>query len=525
MRNVVESIFAEYGITPREVTKTKTQLDLCVYIVDKFINHGIKNVILKSPVGSGKSVIGAVVAESLIRLTDKSKQGFLVTPTKYLTNQYKDTFQGYSNVCFAKGAGSYPCNLHTTKTRFHTADHCTVRNASLNGCPNCEYATQERELLNKRIIVTNDHFLSFNEKKTMNGIIGVFDEAHLLPDAFCEMNRYKMTMDMVKEIKTLCDKLSVVYKNIMLDDLRQIRGISNKIDEHAREFVGNNYTVFNKMYYSKLSTLLQTKTLDILCKNIEHVVHNENKTEYSLVLPKQAFNLGFKYNLFMSGTIDEKTFPLTLGLDPSETLYININYKWNKENKKVYYYKDNKNINKKLLDKPEELELLHRRIADIVVCYEDNGLILLPSYKMCEDLYNFLLNYDGVPHNLKVQSKDATAIDLVTELKDSKNMTLLISPSMYEGVDLKDDLCRFIIIPKIPYGYLGDFRVKSLLEDYPSVYANQALTTVIQGTGRGVRNEDDYCDIHILDSNFLKLDWKKYSDEFSLVEYDDVWSA
>ena len=38
----------------------------------------------------------------------------------------------------------------------------------------------------------------------------------------------------------------------------------------------------------------------------------------------------------------------------------------------------------------------------------------------------------------------------------SKKPTVLISPSMEEGVDLKGDKSRFQIICKIPYTYLGD---------------------------------------------------------------------
>jgi ATP-dependent DNA helicase DinG len=34
--------------------------------------------------------------------------------------------------------------------------------------------------------------------------------------------------------------------------------------------------------------------------------------------------------------------------------------------------------------------------------------------------------------------------------------TVLISPSLYMGLDLKDDLTRFQIIIKVPYPYLGD---------------------------------------------------------------------
>ena len=38
----------------------------------------------------------------------------------------------------------------------------------------------------------------------------------------------------------------------------------------------------------------------------------------------------------------------------------------------------------------------------------------------------------------------------------SKNDTILDSPSMSEGVDIKGDLSKFQIISKMPFPYLGD---------------------------------------------------------------------
>ena len=42
----------------------------------------------------------------------------------------------------------------------------------------------------------------------------------------------------------------------------------------------------------------------------------------------------------------------------------------------------------------------------------------------------------------------------------AKNDTVLLSPSMTEGIDLKGDLSRFQVICKVPYPYLGDPIVK-----------------------------------------------------------------
>ena len=46
--------------------------------------------------------------------------------------------------------------------------------------------------------------------------------------------------------------------------------------------------------------------------------------------------------------------------------------------------------------------------------------------------------------------------EVITKHIDSTEPTVLISPSLHLGLDLKDDLSRFQIIVKVPYGNLGD---------------------------------------------------------------------
>ena len=84
---------------------------------------------------------------------------------------------------------------------------------------------------------------------------------------------------------------------------------------------------------------------------------------------------------------------------------------------------------------------------------------------------------------------------------------MLIGPALERGLDLKDDLCRAILIPKVPYGNLGDAQVSARknLPDGQGWYASHTLRTLVQGTGRGMRHEGDWCNTHVLDAQFPKL--------------------
>lgn len=91
------------------------------------------------------------------------------------------------------------------------------------------------------------------------------------------------------------------------------------------------------------------------------------------------------------------------------------------------------------------------------------------------------------------------------ERRNRGEPSVLVSPSMSEGWDGRDDLCRFIIMPKVPFPNLVDERVKLRKEEDPRSYDHAALVAVVQGTGRGVRHETDRCDSWILDSNWRLL--------------------
>lgn len=82
---------------------------------------------------------------------------------------------------------------------------------------------------------------------------------------------------------------------------------------------------------------------------------------------------------------------------------------------------------------------------------------------------------------------------------------ILIGPTLVEGVDLPNDLCRFIIILKVPYPNLKDRYVTEKIKLFPMWYNSTTSNAIIQGIGRGVRNENDYCVTYIMDACFYQL--------------------
>jgi Rad3-related DNA helicase len=79
---------------------------------------------------------------------------------------------------------------------------------------------------------------------------------------------------------------------------------------------------------------------------------------------------------------------------------------------------------------------------------------------------------------------------------------VLISPSLYQGVDLKDDLSRFQVIVKVPYSDLSDRRTQVKMQRDRGWYDWQTALRLVQTYGRSVRGETDSAVTYVLDSNF-----------------------
>ena len=87
----------------------------------------------------------------------------------------------------------------------------------------------------------------------------------------------------------------------------------------------------------------------------------------------------------------------------------------------------------------------------------------------------------------------------------SKLETVLVSPSMINGVDLKDELSRFQVILKVPFPNLVSTKIKRRLDTRPEWYNWKTLVDLLQAYGRSIRNEDDWAETYILDECFDQI--------------------
>ena len=92
--------------------------------------------------------------------------------------------------------------------------------------------------------------------------------------------------------------------------------------------------------------------------------------------------------------------------------------------------------------------------------------------------------------------------EVITEHVNTPKPTVLISPLLHLGLDLKDDLSRFQVIAKVPFPSLGDRWIDEKRKRSGKWYNWQTALKLVQGYGRSIRSKDDWAVTYVLDGMF-----------------------
>ena len=136
-------------------------------------------------------------------------------------------------------------------------------------------------------------------------------------------------------------------------------------------------------------------------------------------------------------------------------------------------------------------------VQDILTHHaEEKGVIHTHTHELTQYIKDNIKDPTG---RLIYREPGTSNEDILEQHKDTDRHTVLISPSLTYGVDLKDELARFQIILKLPYLPLLDKRVKKLFDEDPEWYENKMLNTLVQSCGRATRHGKDWAITYILD--------------------------
>ena len=130
------------------------------------------------------------------------------------------------------------------------------------------------------------------------------------------------------------------------------------------------------------------------------------------------------------------------------------------------------------------------------------GIIHTVSYNNAYTLLRHLKKTPVASRLILPKSEDLLEIRALLEQQDA---TVLVAPTLTEGIDLPDDLCRFILFLKCPWAHLGDAWVKARMEHDYRWYLREAVIATVQGSGRATRHDQDWSVTLLLDGQFSRL--------------------
>jgi len=484
------------------------------FILNNFQNK--RYVILELPTGVGKSAIAITVAKYFDNLEEKS--AWIVTPQRVLQKQYQNDFKWLPTIWSKEhyecpGKDDITCPMGTLINGIYKGKYC-----------DCPYKQDKRMFLGSPISLTNiafflNHVEYSNEISTRKVLI--VDEAHNLESVISDfvsvtLNKYVMEN---LGINWIGDKpIEHVVKWIettLLAHLEKIRsGLEDRIKLFSEDEIINGGQSLKQ--FERIERLIGQLNRCISRFVVDEWVMSINKECDEIVL-RPIFASKYSYNqlfckgekvLLMSGTIlDKNVFCRNVGIPMDDTEFLSLGSPFEKQNRAVIVTNvcslSYKNIDNNL---PKIADVIYKLINS--QHKNEKGIIHCNSYKIA----NYITK--KVRHKNRFIVHDATnRIEMYELHLGTKEPTILVSPSLTEGIDLYDDLSRFQIIVKTPFPYLGDNYITTKMERIPGWYEWETTKTIIQASGRSVRNSTDHCVTYILDSDFTYF-YKKNSNLF-----------
>jgi Rad3-related DNA helicase len=208
-------------------------------------------------------------------------------------------------------------------------------------------------------------------------------------------------------------------------------------------------------------------------------------------------------SLFMSATILSKDYLCrTTGLEPDKVKFIRIEKSDFPVKNRPIRLMNVAWLNANTMS--ESMPYIARTVDNIMSMHRnEKGIIHTTSYSQLQFIKDNI-GKDNVSRLIETGSS-LDRSEVLEKHYSSKKPTVLISPSLHLGVDLKDDFSRFQVIVKVPYPDLTDKRIAKMKERDPKWYTWNTVLRLVQASGRSVRSRDDHATTYILDSSISYL--------------------
>jgi len=502
------------------------QVDAINIAIDAYANKKKRFVIIEAGTGVGKSAIGVTVARYLEEITassnDYSPGAYFLTTQKILQEQYTSDFIAMKSL---KSSSNYQCKYIKKNScaeslrAIRTADkHSGFFKTCMFGCV---YKQAKDEFLKSKESVTN--FPYFLAETTYAGKITprntlVIDEAHNVAEELSRFIEVTVTERFAKQalklqmpvLKTQPQAISWIQDIYAPKLRRHIKHMEEMLEKYVslkdklKEFttIAKQFDLLDK-HACKLRRFLELYDKNNwVCNLVPSDDKSGRKIEFKPIdvapyAEDMLFRSG-KHIIMMSATIlDPDAFCMMLGIDRSQIEFVSLPSPFPIENRPIFFYGIGSMASQKIENTLPKLAIAVKEILDNHAT--EKGVIHCHTFRIAKYLKSSIKSRRLLIHNS--QNRE----EILLKHKRSKTPTVLLSPSMTEGVDLKGDRSRFQIICKIPYPYLGDKLIRKKMHKWKWWYPLQTTKTIVQATGRSIRSDTDHAVTYILDS-----DWDRF---------------
>lgn len=479
----------------------------------------IKYVVLQAPTGSGKSPIAVAAAKAV-------NNAFVLTSNKILQDQYQKDF--LTVMADLRGRSNYRCEKFSGHNCANSPCRATPKERiECKKAQECEYHFALGAAKASKVTSLNFAaavaFLNYTEYFKDQRDLMIIDEAHLIQDNLTNVIEFSIntdTLNKLMEVSTIMKPDIPKFETAKeyLDWLNALRAFMTNQLENFETPSGMDMRTGNNISYDLIegfNAKLQKICLEVDADPENFVVEQRFVDTNQTIVDKISFKpidiseyaneMMFRFGkktLMMSATIiNYEEFIKNLGIKPEEAVFIDLPSTFPKGNRPIIRnYIDSFNH----ANMEKSMPKIIQECRNVLKAHKDEkGIIHTHTYTTAKAIYN-ALKFE-FPGRLLFPENSFKQKEILLEHGASKDPTVLISPSMTEGVDLKDDLSRWQIIVKIPYPSLGDKIVKARMALSAGWYGYKTALTIIQAYGRSTRTETDHSVTYILDANFEKL--------------------
>jgi ATP-dependent DNA helicase DinG len=484
------------------------------------VKDDVKFTLIDSPVGTGKSFGAVLMMDWYRREVQGTAKYDVLTNSKLLQEQYTRDF-GFMNSLWGKAnyaCDRFSCDCGTAKP---------LAKSSGVKCEDCPYDEARNSFFNGQVSLTNFHlFVTYMVhspqawKRVRSAKVLIIDEAHEFESVFCDFITNKLSKFALKRYglsETEAAKVAkrffgiteiAAYAQAVEDELLPVlRKQANELNasmrgasEEQKKKLASQLDALKKQADTWVMFLAEYEDLPgnwVLERDAQRNGNYETSVQPVWAYPYLQKYVWSQYDhvVLMSGTIlDMELFCFMNALPVERTRYLSIPSPFPVENRPIYYFPIGKMnyANKDVTyakQEPYIERILQKHSAD-------KGIIHTFTYENMNRVVN------GIPDKRLLHHESATRTAVLERHMASKEPTVLVSPSMMVGVDLKEELSRFQIIMKVPYPSLGSEKVKRRMATNDRWYSWVTVCNIIQSYGRSIRSDTDRAETYILDACF-----------------------